>query len=195
MNDLYHLIESLLLVLLLFRTFYQVIPNSKRFNQSFVEILYFFVICLINQIWGYINPSSEYFFYFVHCAFPVVLPLSILNRNSKPLFLLFFAVIVFLNLQIRDCRIIVITYLVCLIVLSNRIVAFALLSKKYRQILPIYIAILFLIVLTNLTYLLGYFKMDWAHSQLINYFSVTIKFVYLSTIILGHVYFRRFIFN
>jgi hypothetical protein len=195
MNDLYHLIESLLLVLLLFRTFYQVTPNSKRFNQSFVEILYFFVICLINHIWGYINPSSEYFFYFVHCAFPVVLPLSILNRNFKPLFLLFLAVIVFLNLQIRDYRIIVITYLLCLIVLSNRIVAFALLSKKYRQILPIYIAILFLIVLTNLTYLLGYFKMDWTHSQLIHYFSFIIKFVYLSTIILGHVYLRRFIVN
>jgi hypothetical protein len=195
MNNLYHLIEFLLLVCLILRIIYYVTCKSMSFHLGFIELLYYFVICFINYVWGYCNLRSEYLFYFVHCTLPVVLPLSILNNTIKTRVLFGLLIVVFLNLLFRDVRIIVITYLVCLIVLSNRIVAFALLSKKYRQILPIYIAILFLIVLTNLTYLLGYFKMDWAHSQLINYFSGTIKFVYLSTIILGHVYLRRFIFN
>jgi len=195
MNKIYHYFGFLLLILLVIRTLYYVSVKNETVSLGFKEVLLFFVLCLFNDIRGNLNPKSEYFFYFIHCAFPVVLPLSILNRNFKPLFILFVAVIVFLNLQIRDYRIIVITYLLCLIVLSNRIVALALLSKKYRQILPIYIAILFLIVLTNLTYLLGFVKMDWTHSQLIHYFSFTIKFVYISTIILGHVYLRRFIVN
>ena len=157
MNNLYHLIEFLLLVCLILRIIYYVTCKSMSFHLGFIELLYYFVICFINYVWGYCNLRSEYLFYFVHCTLPVVLPLSILNNTIKTRVLFGLLIVVFLNLLFRDVRIIVITYLVCLIVLSNRIVAFALLSKKYRQILPIYIAILFLIVLSNLTYLLGYF--------------------------------------
>jgi len=193
MNDLYHLIEFLLLVLLFFRILYQVILKSKRFNQGFVEILYFFVICLINHSWGYINPSSEYFFYFVHCAFPVVLPLSILNRSFKPRFIFCLIILVCLNLLIRDVVVIVVTYMIALTVIANRMCGFVLRSKNHRKNLTIYFALLMLLVCTNFTYLLGYAKMDWSHSQFINYFSFIFKFVYFSTILLGHVFLRRFI--
>ncbi len=193
MNDLYHLIEFLLLVLLLFRTLYQVILKRKRFNQGFVEILYFFVICLMNHAWGYINPSSKYFFCFVHCAFPVVLPLVILNRNFKPWFLFCLIILVCLNLLISDVAVIVVTYMVALTVTTNRMFGFVLRSKNYRQNLPIYFAMLMVLAFTNFNYLLGYAKMDWSHSQFINYFSFIFKFVYFSTILLGHVFLRRFI--
>lgn len=193
MDDIYFGFEMTLLTLLVARISLLKFREHWSFDSNEIEL--FFLICFVNQVWGYFNDDNVYFLHFFHCVAPVVLTLSILKSNVKLIFRFSLLLLVSLNLYFHNLYLIIFSYLFCFVLLVNRAVRFSLKSKNYREVVPLYIAILCLLLLTNLIYLLGFVKMDWTHSQLIHYFSFTIKFVYLSTIILGHVYLRRFIVN
>lgn len=91
--------------------------------------------------------------------------------------------------MIRTC------YFVVLLLMVFRIYKFTLKSHVFREKIPVYISILAALIIAQFIYLMNEIQVDWHASKLVDYFLYLTQVVYLSTIILGHVYLRRFIVN
>ncbi len=193
MGGVYNILVLILLTLLSARIVITKFRQKGISSLGHLEL--FFFICLANQIWGAIDYKNVYFFYFFHCAMPIVLSLSIVSEKVKYGYLFFQFLLVLLNLYFHDVIFIVSTYFITMFLVMRQLVYFALNSKRNREKVPLYSAILGVIFLTQLIYLMNSAKVDWHGAQLVACFLYLTQFVYLSTIILGHVYLRRFIVN
>jgi hypothetical protein len=190
---LYVLIELLLLVSFFIRLIVYKINHRSFFDSTFVDVSYFFLICLVNNIWLQLDIASTYFYNFFHCSFAIVLPLSIIWKKAgieKSIFLIF---LVALNLYFMNLVFIVVSNLLLFVFLAHRIVSFTLKSRYFRKKVPVYVSIMFFLIFTQLIYLISHVKLDWKNSQLVGYFLFAAQFIYLTTFIIGHVYLRRFI--
>jgi hypothetical protein len=192
---LYVLIELLLLLSYFVRLILFKINYQSFFDSTFVDVSYFFLICLVNNIWFQLDIASTYFYNFFHCSFAITLPLSIIWKKAgleKPILLIF---LVALNLYFENLYFIVVSNLLLFVFLAHRIVSFTLKSRYFREKVPVYGPILFFLIFTQLIYLISHVKLDWKNSQILGYFLFAAQFIYLTTFIMGHVYLRRFIID
>jgi len=128
MDDIYFGFEMTLLTLLVARISLLKFREHWSFDSNEIEL--FFLICFVNQVWGYFNDDNVYFLHFFHCVAPVVLTLSILKRNVKLIFRFSLLLLVSLNLYCHNLYLIIFSYLFCFMLLVKRAVGFSLKSKK-----------------------------------------------------------------
>ncbi len=195
MNNIYYLVEVTLILLWFVRVLFWKICSKKYFDCNYIEIFLFYFIWLINCFWAIADIWRHYLYYFVHLAFPIVLSLPILAKISRITLLSLLFFLMFLSLYFSKLTIIVILNLSCVSIILTRIVEFSLKSRNYRQRVPVYVAVLAVLIVTQLIFLTSYVKVNWYDSLFVDYFLYFTQFVYLSTIIIGHVYLRRFIVN
>jgi hypothetical protein len=195
MIDLYDSTELLLLSSFFVRLGFYKLKSQRDFDLKFLDMIIFFLICLIANLWIQLNIVREYVYNFFHCSFAITLPLSIIWKKAgleKPILLIF---LVALNLYFENSYFIVVSNLLLFVFLAHRIVSFTLKSRYFREKVPVYISILIFLIFTQLIYLISHIKLDWKNSQLVDFFLFATQFIYLTTFIIGHVYLRRFIID
>jgi len=195
LNQWYLHTEVVLLFCYVIRISWVWFSRAGNLDSSFVEVYTLYLICLANDALVYMDACSIILINFLHCAFPVFLIAMIYFKNLRWWSFVFSLILFLFILYFHDARIIVTTYLLLFIVFSRRIYQFSISSKRYREKVPVYCSILILLVITHLIFLMNNTKVDWHESKFVDYFLYVTQFVYLSTIILGHVYLRRFIVN
>jgi hypothetical protein len=195
MIDLYDSTELLLLSSFFVRLGFYKLKSQRDFDLKFLDMIIFFLICLIANLWIQLNIVREYVYNFFHCSFAIALPISIIWKKAgleKPILLIF---VVALNLYFENLYFIVASNLLLFVFLAHRIVGFTLKSRYFREKVPVYVSILIFLIFTQLIYLISHIKLDWKNSQLVDYFLFATQFIYLTTFIIGHVYLRRFIID
>jgi hypothetical protein len=195
MNHLYFFIEFTLLSLYPIRFFWYKYSLRKHWNRRFYDILFYYLIFFTNACAGTFKICQNIFFNYLHCSLPVVLSVIIVRQRISVLTLLILVSFVYLNLAIVQFEFIVTTYLILILLIVNKAYRFSLMSKYYRSTLSVYGSIICSIIITQLIFLTSYVKVNWYDSLFVDYFLYLTQFVYLSTIIIGHVYLRRFIVN
>ena len=193
MFGIYYILELSLLTLLSVRII--LLKFQKNLISATNHFELFFFVCTINQIWGNIDYKNVYFYYFFHCTMPLVLSLSILSDKINYRYMFLLLLLVLLSLYCQNVKFNIAIYLLSILLVMHRLIFCALNSKKNRDKVPLYIAVWCVLFLSNLIFLMNHTKVDWHESKFVDYFLYVTQFVYLSTIILGHVYLRRFIVN
>lgn len=90
---------------------------------------------------------------------------------------------------------IVFSYQCAFILIALKMKQLSMKSKNERNKIPVYFIMLIVLIVTQLIYLMGYFKLNWYESHLVSYFLFSVNFIYLFSIAIGHVYLRRFIID
>jgi hypothetical protein len=195
MKNVYYIVELTLILFWFGRILLWKIIGNKFFNFNHIEIFLFYLIWLINCIWAFTGIWRHHLFYFVHSAFPIVLsfPIIIKCRTNFSLCLLIFLIL--LSLYFTNFIVILILNVACISVILNRIVEFSLKSRNLRQRVPLYVSVLAVLIITQLVFLANYVKVNWYDSRLVDYFLFLTQFVCLTSILISHVYLRRFIVN
>ncbi len=191
---IYHLLEIIILTSFFLRILYFLLHGLKL-NRNSIEIFYFYSIWLINDLLAFCYFGNQFAFYFVHCTFPIAIFCSLVFRNKLFIQISLITVLVYFNYTFMNKYLIVITYLSALIFLLYKILTFLSKSRNERLKIPIYLSILVSIVFTQLIFLFGFGQLNWVNSVYIEYFLYTMRIIYFITLVLGHVYLRRFIIN
>jgi hypothetical protein len=192
MTKIYQYIEFILLAILLVRI---VLAYSKglRIDPKYIDILLFYSIWYTNNILTWIIPNSTLTFYFVHCTFPIFISGVMLFKARPLLFYVLIIAAVCLNLYFHNRQLIDLTYLLTYFLILLRILRLHTISKRNRGLIPIFSLMLAVLVLTHLVFMFGYLKVNWSESIYISYFIFLLILTYISSLILSHAHFRRFL--
>jgi hypothetical protein len=193
MRNLYHCFEFSLILLILFRIFWEVNRNDKHFDFRFLEVFLYYLIIFLNYVFFWLKLDNRFAFYFVHCCFPVALSAVVVKKHVDVSFFLFLGVLIILNNLLLNYGFIILSYLFLFFIMSNRIYKFSMMSKNFREKIPVYVSILAVLIISHLIFLMSIVKVDWHASRPLDYFLFLTQFIFLSSIIIGHVHLRRFI--
>lgn len=193
MKNLYIYIEFSLVLLIFIRVFWEVNRNDKHFDFRFLEVFLFYVIIFLNDVFICLKLDNRFAFYFIHCSFPVALSAVVLKKHFNVSFFMFLGVLVILNNLLLNYGFIILSYLFLFFIMSNRIYKFSMMSKNFREKIPVYVSILAVLIISHLIFLMSIVKVDWHASRPLDYFLFLTQFIFLSSIIIGHVHLRRFI--
>lgn len=192
MIKLYQYIEFILLTILLVRIILAY-RNGLRIDHRYIDIILFYSIWYAHSILTWIFPNSTLTFYFVHCTFPIFIS-GVMLFKARPLsFYLLIGVAVCFNFYLHNRQLIDLTYLLTFYLILLRILGLHKTSKRNRGLISIFSLMLAVLVLTHLAFMFGYLKVNWSKSIYINYFVSLLITTYISSLILSHVQFRRFL--
>lgn len=183
------------LVLLLEVRFLCFFVKHKKINSIKFEFFGFYSVFLINGLLSYFLFGNNFAFYFPHCAFPLVLIWGLLFKNKSLLFYLSFVLILSFNVILKNQMLISISYLISFSLILFKIYKLLKQSRRQRRKIIVYAMILITLIFSHLILLLGGAGLNWVESRLVDYFVVLLKLIFLTTILLGHVHFRRFIID
>lgn len=191
---IYHILEIILLVSFFIRIFY-FLSFGQKFNRNNNDIFYFYAIWLINDLIAFFHFGNPIAFFFVHCSFPIAILISDVFKKNSILQTIVICISVYFNILFRNKYIIISTYILTFIFLLSKIL-FSLKKPKSERIkVDVYVCVLISLVFTHLIFLFGFGNFDWSKSVYVDYFLFTMRFIYLLTLTMGHVYLRRFIIN
>jgi hypothetical protein len=199
MRELYPFIELSMLTLYVIRLGWHKIILKNRLDRRFIEVYGFYVIMffnalfftldLFNKNWIY----SNYAFNFIHCSLPIVLPFTMLHGKFTVPFFLFVVLLVILNIYFNNFGFIVLTYLILIVWLGFRIYKFSLMSQVYRSKVFVYLAMILMLIITQIIYICSNAKVNWYQSSLVDYLLYVTQFTILFVNIIGHISLRRFV--
>jgi hypothetical protein len=192
MSEIYQYIEFILLTFLFLRTCISVCYGSQ-INDKNISIFLFYLVWYVHTILTWIVPNTILTFHFVHCTSPIAITGALISKTKNWKFYLFLLTIILINLTLKNRYIIVISYLFTyffILLHINRLISS---SNKNRGLVPAYGLMLSVLLMDNLIFLLGHTKVDWKDSLYIGYFINSIILIYLSSLSIIHVQFRRFL--
>jgi len=192
MSEIYQYIEFILLTFLFLRTCISVYYGSQ-INDKNISIFLFYLVWYFHTILTWIVPNTILTFHFVHCTSPIAITGALISKTKNWKFYLFLLTIILINLTLKNRYIIVISYLFTyffILLHINRLISS---SNKNRGLVPAYGLMLSVLLMDNLIFFLGHMKVDWKDSLYIEYFINSIILIYLSSLSIIHVQFRRFL--
>lgn len=192
MKEIYHSIEITLFCILGLRILIQKF-NQSSFEKRYTEVYAFYAIWAGNSFLALANPEATWAFYFVHCTFPICISWLLLNKQRNIGSYLSLVSVLLLNNYLRNRILIDASYLVSYLIILLHIKKQIASSKRNRTFIPIYALMLAVLVVTHLIFMFGYTGLDWSQSIYIDYFIYLVNFIYLSSLTLIHVQFRRFL--
>ena len=192
MREIYQYIEFILLSFLFFRTCISIYKCS-HIKDKYIPIFLFYTIWYIQSLLTWIVPNTTLTFYFVHCAFPIAITGALVSKNKNWKQYIFITTIILINFKLKNRYIIDISYLFTYFFILLQIHRLISSSNKNRSIIPVYGMMLSVLIMTHLIFLFGYVKVDWSHSLYSKYFVNSIIIIYLTSLSIIHVQFRRFV--
>jgi hypothetical protein len=191
MIGIYQYVEFILLTLFITRLLY-IRRKQLKFDGKFIDVLLFYFIWYTHSILTWIIPNTTFTFYFVHCTFPILLSGALLFKSwpFKYFIPLSLSLII---LYYRNHYFIDLSYIIVYIIILFRINQLYYLNRKNRDKISIYGAMLSVLIMTHLLFMFGYVNVDWSESIFIKHFLYLVIIIYLSSLILIHAQFRRFL--
>lgn len=192
MREIYQYIEFSLLTFLLLRTSLSIYFGSKIKNKNY-SIFLFYLIWYIQSIITWIVPNTSLTFHFVHCAFPIAIIAALISKNINWKFYLLLILVISINLKLKNRCIIDISYLLSYYFILSHIYYLVSSSQRNRGLIPSFGWMLSVLIVTHLIFLFGRVKVDWTDSIYSSYFINSTILIYLSSLSIIHVQFRRFL--
>lgn len=192
MISVYQYIEFILLTILLVRIAI-VYRKGLRIDSKYVDILLFYFTWYIHSIITWLVPSTTLSFHFVHCTFPIVISGTILFKSRSLFYPLSIIILILINLYFHHRYLIDFTYLLTYLLILKRIYKLYSLSRKNRRFIPMYGVMLITLIVTHLIFLFGKVELDWNKSLYAAQFIYSTIIIYLVSLTLIHVQFRRFL--
>ncbi len=191
--NVYHCFECVVLLVLVLRIFIYFARGLKLKYDNFDAFLYlFFVlinsiahlfikdILLLNSLYDSFLPATLFLFFIIR---------NKLNKSWILVSVLFFSIVIY---NFNNNYINLFLYLCAMLFMLYRAVVLGSQSSNNLKISPLYVMFSIDLLFSILTMQLAYTSCNWQNSYLINYLGVFSLFIFSSTLILFHVYIRRF---
>ncbi len=192
MREIYQYFEFILLFFLLIRTCISVYKGAQ-IKDKYIPVFLFYATWYLHSVLTLIFGNTGLTFHFVHCTFPIAITGALISKNKNWKFYIIIITITLINIKLKNRYIIDISYLFTYFFILLQIHRLLSSSNKNRSIIPLYGMMLSVLIMTHLIFLFGYVKVDWSHSLYSKYFVNSIIIIYLTSLSIIHVQFRRFV--
>lgn len=193
-NTLYNCVETALLTGVIIQLIYSLYQGA-RINNINLPILLFIVLWVVNEaLFLFMDSDNRLVYNFVHTTMPLAFVLTLLLRDkykvSKVLVLITGLMACNLFFTVLDLQIVVYIWAVALLVLE---------ALRYSKKSSAHIkqSSLFLILAVQQTaafliFVLSVYPADWNASEYVGYLHIVILSIFITTLIMLNVKFRRF---
>lgn len=192
MREIYQYIEFILLSLFFLRTCASIYYGASIKNKDAPLFLFYF-IWYTHSVITLILGNTPLTFHFVHCTFPIAITAAFISKNLNWKFYSLLVLIILINLNLKNRYIIDISYLLSYYFILLHIYHLVSSSNRNRGLIPAFGWMLSVLIVTHLIFLFGHVKVDWTDSLYSSYFINSTILLYLSSLTIIHVQFRRFL--